>query len=47
MLFNKTKRLKISKSDLYNNISVFKANKKIFMIVSTFNKYIKRSKSFC
>lgn len=41
MFFDKTKKLKILKSDLNNNVSIFKANKKVFKSIFTFNKYKK------
>lgn len=41
MLFDKAKKLEISKPDLNNNTSIFKANEKVFKSVSTLSNYIK------
>lgn len=41
MLFDRAKRLKISKPDLDNNAFIFKANKKVFKNIFAFNKYLK------
>lgn len=41
MSLNRVKKLKILKLDSNNNVSVFKANKKIFKSIFTFSKYTK------